>query len=312
MLTRKALTALTALLLIFCVSASFAQYTITMEETDVPMNVAQKVASQNGVNLSDAKAMAKIAPGDYLKASSKAVTSKIYLASNGNYAVEANQGGENTTIVYDGNKMNIIMWKQKKVMQVTPEEIEQMVKGAQSMMGQMQNMPDVSKMLENSNLPKEQLEAAKKALEGMNQPNTGNQAKPEVSKTGQKASFAGQSATLYVVEEGEKTRGIWVSDDNKVLANKFREMGENMAALSEMAKQFQGTPEWELFPGMYPVASVHIGGGMFGQKNMRANSTKEIVKGEPDKKAFHVPGKDEGFEVGGIEVMMGGMSNKNQ
>lgn len=307
MLSRKALIIFTAIMLTFCVSASFAQYTVIVEEMDVPLNIAQKVASQNGADVSDTKALASIPPSAYLKAGmGKAETSTIHLASNGHYAVESGGSAENTTVVWNG-KINIIMWDQKKVIQMTPEQIEQMVKGAQSMMEQIPNMPDISKMLENANIPKEQLEAAKKALAGMPKTKGAPKSKPMVSKTSQKATIAGISASLYIVKEGDKTRGIWASSDNKALATKFKEMGEIMSALTEMAKKYEGTPEWELIPGTYPLAGVDISAGMFGQKNMRARSTKEIIKGEPSKKAFYIPGRAEGFQVGGMEVMMQGM-----
>lgn len=289
-----------------------AQFTIVLEEVNVPEHVVQKVADDRKCSTSED--MAGIPGSEYLQVAENmgkipdTEKTTINVDRKGLFAAETIGPNGKMTMVYNG-KFNMIMWDMKKVIQTTPEEMKGMATQAESMMGQVQkNMPDISKFLDNANLTEEQKASAMRAMPGMFGNKQTVQSKPTVKVTDKTRTILGMPATLYLIKEGNITKGIWASDVDKELAKKYREVGEKFEAMIPMKKK--ETDEWELLPEKHPLEKVEVFEGGYSRMGVKVSITKEINRGNPPAKAYYVPGKADGFQVGGRELMMGSFMNR--
>ncbi|GAX59364.1 transcriptional regulator [Candidatus Scalindua japonica] len=300
------------IVLMFLESTVSAQYTIVIDEIDVPPHVVQKVAEDKNCSTSDD--FASITGSEYLDTAKKLGEhlsidkTTINVDIKGLFAAETVSQDNKITMVFNG-KFNMIMWDMKKVIQMTPAEIEGMAKQAENMMGQMQkNMPDISKLLDGANLTPEQKAAAMQAMPGMF--NNKNVPEPEsaVKATDKTRTITGMPATLYLIKDGNTTKGIWASDVDKRLADKYEEVGKSFDAMTPMKKEKK--KEWELLPGKYPLETVEVNDGGYRGPKVGLRMTKEIRRGNPPEKAYYVPGSEDGFQVGGTELLMSGFMKR--
>lgn len=298
---------LTLTVFVLLVNSAHAQYTIVQEQINVPQFVAEKVAEDN--NCSTSEDLAGIHGIKYIQAAKKmgknlqTEMTTIHIDIKGLFAIQTNM----MSMVYNG-KFNLIMWDRKKVIQMTHEEVTGMAKQAKILMEQLQkNMPDMSKLFDNANLTEEQKAAAMQAMPGILRNNMTAKPGPTVKGTNKKRTILGMPSKLYLIKDGNKTKGVWASSSNKGLAKKFTELAIKFKDIASMNNN--ETLEWELLPGKCPLEIVEVLSSGH-RMSVKLTLTKEIKKGNPPATAFVVPGKAEGFQVGGKELLMEGLMNR--
>ena len=116
---------------------------------------------------------------------------------------------------------------------------------------------------------------------------------------------------MYIAKAGEKVEGIWAIDNDRALAAKFREMGENMTAAFEM-EGLKEIKEWEIIPGKFPASKTTVEMGMRGGRlSVDIEYYTSIKRETPTADKFVPPGKDEGFTQGTLMDLMPGIKLEN-
>jgi hypothetical protein len=214
----------------------------------------------------------------------------------------------------DLDKMYNLMWPQKKYMEMSLRQIREMRKGVAQNMSSMQNMPDVSKMLEN--LPPE---AREKALEAMKQAGQmqkmyTQQPQPEqqsAEKTGRKKTINGFPCEEWRVRRADEISTHWVTASKPELAKKFKDFSETMSAGFGMDKKKKHDEKeiWELVPGTIPIESRNLRQLRMGKFELEVMLVEKIEQKNLEGKTFEVP---EGFEPGSMFDMMNMQRDKKK
>lgn len=223
--------------------------------------------------------------------------------------------GKMTLIVReDLDKLYNVMWGQKKYNEMSLAQIREMRKGIAQNMPQMQNMPDVSKMLEN--LPPEArekaLEAMKKAGQMQNMPTQQPQNEQQsVEKIGRKKTINGFPCEEWQVRKADEISSHWVASSKPELAKQFKDFSESMSAGVGMGKKEKdGEKEiWELVPGTIPIESRTFRQLQMGKFELEIMHVEKIEQKNLESKTFEVP---EGFEPGTMFDMMNLQRDKKQ
>ncbi|MCZ6821172.1 MAG: hypothetical protein O7G31_17020 [Calditrichaeota bacterium] len=316
-----------AFLLLICqtVQQVSAQYILAMEKFEIPEDLLWTLGNDEDLEDPEERTafFASLPESKYLrKAEAEGITleksiSTIYVDGN-NFAVEsmALDEGKMTFIYLENGDIYMVMWNKKKVIKTSQEEINQMKKDATAMISQaQQNMPNMDALLSKymTEEQKQQMQEAMNKLKGMGQgmPDQTPQEKPKVTieRPGTKRKLLGTEAELYIAKAGKKVEGIWAIDNDRALAAKFLEMGENMTAAFEM-EGLKEIKEWEIIPGKFPASKTTVEMGMRGGRlSVDVEYYTSIKRETPTADKFVPPGKDEGFTQGTLMDLMPGMNS---
>lgn len=210
--------------------------------------------------------------------------STLYIDGD-NIVVESESDEGKTTFIsnYEKRMFYYVIWPQKKVYEVSSEEIQDSQKKA---------VAASDEMLKH--LPPEQREQIKKAMKSMKGEIP---VEPKVTKTGKKMKKYDYDCEQYIIEDGEKVTAVWASDDIHGLSKKAKSVSEKLAAIFP-PEDDEDKDEWDLVPGKIPVEVRTFRWGMMGQPEMEIQAITKITKTKPPKTKFIPPGKKEGFTRG--------------
>jgi hypothetical protein len=218
-----------------------------------------------------------------------------------NFAIETeSEDMGKMTVVSDIQKgiMYIIMWSQKKVMQMTAEEMAKMEKESQ-------NATD--KMLQN--IPPEM---RKQVMEQMELEKSKAPVKYNARPTGKKMNLYGFNCEEYRVEMDEELISIWASSSNAGIAKEFERVSNKYDKIFK--SDDEDIDEWKLVPGKVPVqVRTYSLSMMMGDPVLNIRNVTKIENKKPSPDKFRVPGKKEGFTKGSIQdIMMQMMPDEGQ
>lgn len=240
-----------------------------------------------------------------IESSDEALREMVMYLQNGKFRMDmhAPVGKISTIIREDLDKMYNVMWAQKKYMEMSLAEIRQMRKGVMQNMPQMQNMPDISKMLEK--LPPEAREKALEAMikAGQMQEMHGQKTSDEpqnAEKTGRKKTINGFHCEEWIMRKGNDISIHWVTAAKPELAKMIKDFSRTFGQGLGMYRENEEAEKeiWQLVPGTIPIESRK-----FQQNRMELEITRveKIEQKLLNSKTFEVP---KNFEPGSMFDMM--------
>lgn len=287
-----------AFLLFTSVNYLKAQYIVEQIEYEIPISYdlipediefeAPEDESKFFLDIPDSKLKeAALAEGREIKEE----RSTIYIEGE-NFAVETESGEMGKVTMVSNAKtgmMYLILWTQKKVIEMKPEDLAKIEESAKA---------STEKVLEN--LPAEMREQVRAEMEKeKNKPQVKYEAKP----TGQKMKLYGFNCEEYgIVKDGEFIT-IWASGDRPEIVN---EIDRISGKFDEMFKtgEDEDIDEWQLVPGKIPVQVKTYRSDMMGEPSITIQAITGIENRKPSADKFRVPGQDEGFTKGSMMEMM--------
>ncbi len=218
--------------------------------------------------------------------------STIYIDGE-DFAVETESGDMGKVTMVSDTKTGmiyLIMWSQKKVIEMKPEDmakIEEKTKAA------------TEKMLEN--LPLEMHEQVQAEMEKeKNKPRVKYEAKP----TGKKMMLNGFNCEEYLITKEDEYITIWASGDKSEIVNEVDRISRKFDNLFRTGED-EEVDEWQLIPGKIPVqVKTYRSSMMTGEPSLTIQTITGIENRKPSADKFRVPGENEGFTKGAMMDMM--------
>ncbi|MFC2084627.1 hypothetical protein ACFLS9_06195 [Bacteroidota bacterium] len=207
--------------------------------------------------------------------------STIYI-DEGKIAVEmeSEEEGKFTAISdSEAGKVYMVIWDQKRVIEVSKSEIDQMqeeVKGVDKMMEQLS--PEIQ----------EQIKKAK---------GQGEEGERKVYSTGKKKEISGFDCEQFMVENAPNTMVIWATDDIPELVESAEDISENLKVMFQDEGK-KDVDEWELVKGKVPMEVRSFESNMFVDPKISFTVTTLIEEITPPAGKFIPPGEAEGFKKG--------------
>jgi len=158
-----------------------------------------------------------------------------------NFAVETESEGMGKVTMISGSKTGVmyyIMWSQKKVIEIKPEDMEKFSEKSNDA---------IEKMLENmSPEMKEQVRAE------MEKEKNKSPSKYDAQLTGKKMKLYGFNCEEYRVNKNEDVVIIWASNDKSGIIKEINCVSNKFDELFKSCED-EGVDEWQLVPGKIPV-----------------------------------------------------------
>lgn len=189
-----------------------------------------------------------------------------------------------TTMVSDASsgKITMIMWSQKKVVEINPEDMKQIEEQAN------QAMEDVIK-----DMPPEMQEQVR--AEMMNEKGGNTSSSYDVLPTGKKEEINGFPCEEYIIQAEEEYTSLWLANDNYGIYNAVKQISAKIEEIFEMSED-NGVDEWQIVPGKIPVqVRSFTYDMMMGDPIVSIQTITKIEKTNPPADKFRVPGEDEGY-----------------
>jgi hypothetical protein len=219
--------------------------------------------------------------------------STIYVDGE-NFAAEDNSEMGKMTVISNAKDgvMYMVMWAQKRVVVMTPEDLKKMEEQANAAVE------------ESIKLMSPEMQAQVRA--GMEQE---KQQKPgailAANPTGKKMTINGFNCELFTIknEEGNIT-GVWAAVDDMKITGAAEKISEKFSKIFNMGED-EETDEWSLVSGKIPVEvrKMEIDMSM-GEPTFNITSILKIERKTPPADKFYVPGEKEGFTHGSFSDMM--------
>ena len=219
--------------------------------------------------------------------------STIYVDGE-NFAAEDNSEMGKMTVISNAKDgvMYMVMWAQKRVVVMTPEDLKKMEEQANAAVE------------ESIKLMSPEMQAQVRA--GMEQE---KQQKPGAilvaNPTGKKMTINGFNCELFTIknEEGNIT-GVWAAVDDMKITGAAEKISEKFSKIFNMGED-EETDEWSLVSGKIPVEvrKMEIDMSM-GEPTFNITSILKIERKTPPADKFYVPGEKEGFTHGSFSDMM--------
>jgi len=218
--------------------------------------------------------------------------STIYIDGD-NFAVETESEDTGKMTMLSDMKtgvMYVIMWTQKKVVEMKQEDMDEMAEESKAMS---------EKMLENLSP-----EIRKQVMAEMQKEKNKSPLKYDVLPTGKKKKIYGFNCEEYRVNKGEDVITIWASNDKSGVLKEVSRISKKLDELSRSSDD-EEVDEWQLVPGKIPVQVVtYTYSMMMGDPILAIQAITKIEKKKPSADKFRVPGKNEGFTSGSMMDMM--------
>lgn len=286
-------------LLLISVNCLMAQYIIEQTEYTFPFNYDLILEDKEFESEEDEGSYILSIPESKLKEAALAggmeileEKSTIYIDGD-NFAVEStSEEMGKVTMVSDmkTKMMYVIMWDQKKVMEIKPEDLAKMEENV---------MKAAEAMLEN--VPQEMREQVKVEMEKeKNKP----QMKYDAHPTGNKMKLYGFNCEEYRVSKDNELIAIWASSENSELAKEIDRISGTFDELYR-TEDYEDIDEWQLIPGKIPVQVKTYRSAMTEEEpGITIQAITNIDNRKPPADKFRVPGEDEGFTKGSMMEMM--------
>jgi len=189
-------------------------------------------------------------------------------------------------------KMYMVMWAQKRVVVITPEDLKKAEEQADAAVEESIKMmsPEIQAQVR-----------AAMAQEKQQKPGT----KPVAHPTGKKMSINGFNCQLYTIkkEEGNIT-GVWAAPDEMNITGAAEKISEKFSKIFNMGND-EETDEWSLVRGKIPVEVREMNLDMsMGEPTFSITAILKIERKTPPADKFYVPGEKEGFTHGSFSDMM--------
>lgn len=217
-----------------------------------------------------------------------------------NFAVdtESEDGGKQTMISdTKTGRLYSIVWDEKKVFEMKPEDMQQM---------RAKTMAATQDML--SKLPPEmraQVEAQ------MANSKNDSAMKADVRPTGKKMKINGFNCEEYRVEQNEEVFSIWATADTSGIVKEVDRVSRKIRDLFQ-SDDDEEIDEWQLVPGKIPVKVRKFStSGMTGEPVLVIQTITKIESKKPSADKFKIPGEKEGFTKGSMMEMMMQMAPKD-
>lgn len=215
---------------------------------------------------------------------------KIYYDGENFAADVSSEMGKMTTIlnVKDGMMYNV-MWSQKQVMVISPDDMKEAeAQTNEAVQEMMKNLsPEMQAQMKEA-MEQEEQEKQKKSMQ-----------KSSVKSSGKKMKINGFDCELYTMKkyDGEIT-GIWAAADNmKITGNVDKMMGQ-LGKMFEMEEEGdEETDEWLLVKGKIPVEVRRLNlQTAMGEPAFYITAIQKIEQKMPSAEKFHVPDEKDGFK----------------
>jgi hypothetical protein len=211
-----------------------------------------------------------------------------------NFAAEDNSEIGKTTVISNAKDgvMYMVMWAQKRVMVMTPDDLKKAEEQANAAIE------------ESIKLLSPEMQAQVKAsMEQEKQQKP--RAKLVANPTGKKMTINGFNCELFTVknEEGNIT-GVWAAADDMKITGEVERISGKISKMFDMGED-EETDEWSLVKGKIPVEVREMSQDMeMGEPNFTITSILKIESKAPPADKFYVPGEKEGFTHGSFSDMM--------
>ncbi len=279
-----------------------AQYIIEQKESLIPVNYDLLPEDTEFENPMDEAKYFLTLPEEKLKSGDMEIEENIstmYLDGE-NFAMEMSSDEQGkVTSIYDAKKkiFYYVLWAQKKVYQMTDDDMKQIQKDAEALKSKMMEglSPEMRKQVE------EQMKLDTKSKTA------------KVSSTGKKMKKYGFDCSQYMIETEDELKVVWASDDLPGLRKAFEEFAEHMAKIFPSEEE-DTTDEWELIKGKIPVETRSMRGSMnmMGSPEIEITALTKIMKATPPADKFVPPTAADGFTYGSMKDMMSGMMQMMQ
>lgn len=284
------------LLILFTFSIVSAQYIIEQSESTIPVNFDLMPEGTEFESVIDEARYFLEMPEEKLKAGALSAglevrTDKtIYYMDGNNFALENTSSEEGKTTVisdYQKGSMYYVIWAQKKVIEMTKEDMESIGQQTTAM---------TEKMMQNLS---PELRAQMEAMEDEKMESSS----PEATPTSRKANKYGFDCKEYMVEGEEDLIFIWATEDVFGLTEIVRQNAEKMSAIFEPAGEADAD-EWDFVSGKVPIEVKTFSMGMMGSPEIEIRAITKISKTKPPADKFIPPGEAQGFTRGSMQDMM--------
>ncbi len=286
----------------FFACSTYAQFIMEEKEYHIPVNydlLPEDTEFENPVD--EAKYFLNL-PEERLRAGAMDIeesTSTMYFDGE-NFAAEMVSAEEGkVTSIYDSNKkiLYYVLWEQKKVFQMTGEDMKQMQKDTEAMKNKMMEglSPEMRMQVE------EQMKMDAKPK------------KSKVTSTGKKEKKYGFDCNQYLVESEEEIKMIWATDDLPGLRNSFEGFIKKMSAVFPSMEESE-KDDWDLVGGKIPVETLTMMSSidMMGTPEIEITALTKIKQTKPPSDKFVPPTAADGFSYGSMKNMMSQMMNLMQ
>jgi hypothetical protein len=217
--------------------------------------------------------------------------STIYVDGE-NFAAEDNSEMGKMTVISNAKDdvMYMVMWTQKRVVVMTPEDLKKVEEQANA---------TVEESIKS--LSPEMQAQVRAAMEQEKQQKPG--AKQVANPTGKKMTINGFNCELFTVknEEGQIT-GIWAAADDMKITGEVERISGKISKIFNMGED-EDADEWSLVKGKIPV-EVRVMDMEMGEPNFNITSILKIESKTPPAEKFNAPGEKEGFTHGSFSEMM--------
>ena len=206
-----------------------------------------------------------------------------------NFAVETESEEMGNVTMISGTKTGVmyyIIWSQKKVIEIKPEDMDKIAEKSNAAIEKMS--PEMQEQV-RAEMEKEKNKSA---------------VKYDAQLTGKKMKIYGFNCEEYRVNKNEDVILIWASNDKSGIIKEINRVSNKFDELFKSSED-EGVDEWQLVPGKIPVqVRTYTSSMMMGEPVLLIQSITKIEKEKPPVEKFRVPGKKEGFTKGSMVDMM--------
>ena len=219
--------------------------------------------------------------------------STIYVDGE-NFAAEDNSEMGKMTVISNAKDgvMYMVMWAQKRVVVMTPEDLKKMEEQANAAVE------------ESIKLMSPEMQAqVRAAMEKEKQQKSGT--KLAANPTDKKMTINGFNCELYTIKKEEGIIiGIWAAPDEMKITGAAEKISEKFSKIFNMGND-EEIDDWSLVRGKIPVEvremSLDIS---MNEPSFSITSIQKIERKTPPADKFYVPGEKEGFTHGSYSDMV--------
>jgi hypothetical protein len=293
------------LIIIFCLTVDSlrAQFIVNQVENTIPINYSLLPEDVEIENEEEEALFFMTIPIEKLKQAAleegrevNSNESTIYVDGE-NFAAEDNSEMGKMTVISNAKDgvMYMVMWTQKRVVVMTPEDLKKVEEQANAA---------VEESIKS--MSPEMQAQVRAAMEQEKQQKSG--AKLVANPIGKKMTINGFKCELYTIkdEEGSIT-GVWAAEDDMKITAEAERITGKISKMFNMGEDEQ-TDDWLLVKGKIPVEIRKMDRDMStGEPNINITSILKIERKTPPSDKFYVPGKGDGFTQGSFSDMMNQM-----
>jgi hypothetical protein len=218
--------------------------------------------------------------------------STIYMDGN-NFAVESisNEMGK-ITMVADASTgtMYTVMWEERKVLEMSSEDMEE--------------MEERSKVMAEQMLEKLPAEYRDQILAEMDTKNNKSNSTVVVKPTGTNNTINGFGCEEYFVKTDDKTMMVWASPDKIGITKEIQKFSDRFDQIFNSDDE-EDIDEWSIISGKIPIQVRQVSTSIeMDEPVIIIQTITKLDKKKPSSDVFIVPGVNEGFTKSSMMDMM--------